>query len=79
VFGYFRVIPEHGESHVVTQHRVVLDHLDPIRDTLIDIGKGTATPLEIAGRRSATWGQPWLTAHLKTRLRSRAQRPALQP
>jgi hypothetical protein len=79
VFGYFRVTPERGESHVVTQHRVVLDHLDPIRDTLIDIGEGTATPLEIAGRRSATWGQPWLTAHLKTRLRSRAQRPVLQP
>src|SRR5688572_9739672 len=32
VFGYFRVTPDPAESHVVTQHRVVLDHLDAIRD-----------------------------------------------
>ena len=35
VFGYFRVTPDARESHVVTQHRVVLEHLDAIRDTLL--------------------------------------------
>ena len=38
VFGYFRVKPEpRPESHVVVEHRVVLDHLDAIRDVLLDI------------------------------------------
>ena len=79
VFGYFRVRPDPAESHVVTQHRVVLDHLDAIRDTLARIAQGTAAPIETGGRRSATWGQPWLTAYLRMRRRSRAERPALQP
>ena len=50
------------ESHVVTQHRVVLDHLDAIRDKLLEIEAGTATPIDTTGRKSAAWGQPWLSA-----------------
>jgi methionyl-tRNA formyltransferase len=79
VFGYFRVTPDQRESHVVTQHRAVLDHLDAIRDTLTRIAEGAATPIETRGRRSAAWGQPWMTAYLKMQLRLRAERPALQP
>jgi hypothetical protein len=79
VFGYFHVTPDAGESHVVTQHRVVLDHLDAVRDTLTRISEGAASPVETRGRRSAAWGQPWLTAYLRMRFRSRAERPALQP
>jgi hypothetical protein len=67
VFGYFRVEAEPTESHVVTQHRVVLEHLDAIRDTLLAIEAGTAIPLDTTGRRSATWGQPWLSALIKMR------------
>jgi len=67
VFGYFRVHADPGESHVVTQHRVVLEHLDAIRDKLLDIEAGSAEPIETAGRRSATWGQPWLSAYLRSR------------
>jgi hypothetical protein len=68
VFGYFRIEPDAcRESHVVMQHRVVLDHLDAIRDRLLDIGAGRAERLETTGRRSATWGQPWLTAYLRAR------------
>jgi methionyl-tRNA formyltransferase len=78
VFGYFRIAADPRESHVITQHRVVLDRLDQIRHVLMKIEHGTATPLETGGRRSATWGQPWLTAYLKMRLRSRMERPALQ-
>jgi hypothetical protein len=67
VFGYFRVDASPDESHVVTQHRVVLEHLDAIRDTLLAIDAGTAAPIDIAGRKSAVWGQPWLSAHLRMR------------
>jgi folate-dependent phosphoribosylglycinamide formyltransferase PurN len=69
VFGYFRVPAAAHESHVVTQHRVVTEHLDAIRDRLLEIEAGTAVPIATHGRPSATWGQPWLTAHLRaTRL-----------
>jgi folate-dependent phosphoribosylglycinamide formyltransferase PurN len=70
VFGYFRVDADPDESHVVTQHRVVLDHLDAIRDKLLEIAAGTATPIDTTGRQSAAWGQPWLTAFARARRRS---------
>jgi folate-dependent phosphoribosylglycinamide formyltransferase PurN len=74
VFGYFRVDadPAH-ESHVVTQHRTVLDHLDGLRRALHDIEAGRAVPIDTAGRRSAAWGQPWLSAYFRSR-RSHAAR-----
>jgi len=68
VFGYFRVTPDPDESHVVTEHRAVLDHLDAIRDRLKDVAAGRARPLDTAGRGSAAWGQPWLTAYVGMRL-----------
>ena len=74
VFGYFRVDADPAESHVVTQHRVVLDHLDAIRDKLLEIAAGTALPIDTAGRRSAAWGQPWLSAAWKIRRCAREAR-----
>jgi len=70
VFGYFPVTADADESHVVTQHRGVLDHLDGIRDRLLAIAKGTASPIDTTGRQSATWGQPWFSAYLRMRRRS---------
>jgi hypothetical protein len=79
VFGYFRVTadPAH-ESHVVTAHRTVYDHLDEIRDTLLDIEAGRARPIDTSGRHSAAWGQPWLSAYCRMRAREtfRARRPS---
>jgi hypothetical protein len=70
VFGYFRVDGDLSrETHVVTQHRVVLDHLDAIRRTLLEIEAGRASAFPTSGRPSATWGQPWLTAYLRARRR----------
>jgi Formyl transferase len=69
VYGYFRVDADASESHVITQHRVVLEHLDAIRDKLLEIEAGTAERIETAGRHSATWGQPWMTAYLRMRSR----------
>lgn len=54
---------ERHESHVVIQNRVVFDNLPALRDKLLAIHRGQATPLDISGRRSAEWGQPWLSAH----------------
>ena len=77
VYGYFRVNPDgadgagNAESHVITQHRVVLEHLDAIRDKLLEIEAGTAERIDTAGRHSATWGQPWLSAYLTMRRRTR--------
>jgi hypothetical protein len=71
-YGYFRVEANPAaESHVVMQHRVVFDHLDAIRDRVVDIVDGRAQPLTVEGRSSATWGQPWLTTYLKIRRRAR--------
>jgi hypothetical protein len=75
VFGYFRVDADPAESHVVTQHRVVLDHLDAIRDKLLEIEAGTASPVETSGRKSAAWGQPWLSACLRMRARKHMTGP----
>jgi hypothetical protein len=69
VYGHYRVDVQPLESHVVTEHRVVLEHLDTIRDRLLEIAAGTAKPIDTSGRASATWGQPWLTAYLKMRAR----------
>ena len=46
VFGYFRVTAGVDESHVVTQDRVVTEHLDAIRDRLLKIEAGTAVPID---------------------------------
>ena len=73
VFGYFRVEADARETHVVTQHRAVLEHLDAIRDKLLEIDAGTARPIETAGRKSATWGQPWLSALIRMRARSKGR------
>jgi hypothetical protein len=70
VFGYFRVDADPHESHVITQHRVVVDHLDAIREKLLEIERGRAVPIDTTGRRSAAWGQPWLTALVKMRTRT---------
>ncbi|MBI2468906.1 MAG: formyl transferase [Candidatus Rokubacteria bacterium] len=53
------------ESHVVIQYRVVLENLDAIASTLVAVWNGIAQPLATEGRRSAVWGQPWLSAYLR--------------
>lgn len=68
VFGYFRIDADPSrDSHAVIQHRAVLDNLDQIRDKLLEIEAGTAATIDTTGRRSATWGQPWMSAYLRVR------------
>ena len=62
-YGYFHVRPRQDESHIVLQHRTVFDNLDAIRATLGQIGTGAAPSIDTTGRRSAEWGQPWMTRY----------------
>lgn len=64
VYGYFRVQPNPGESHIVIQHRTVFDNLPQIAELLKRIADRTAVRIDTHGRRSAEWGQPWLTKYL---------------
>lgn len=58
---------EFVESHVVIQYRAVLENLTAVEATLVAASKGTARPLSIEGRRSAAWGQPWLSEYFRWR------------
>jgi len=65
-FGYFTYpFDEVRESHIVIQHRVVLENLNDLRAKFLEILNGTPIPLDTSGRPSAVWGQPWLTKYLK--------------
>jgi hypothetical protein len=79
VFGHFGVsYDELQESHARIQHRAVLDNLDVLRERLQQVASGRAHPVDVSGRPSAEWGQPWLTAWLRwkshARERARARR-----
>jgi folate-dependent phosphoribosylglycinamide formyltransferase PurN len=62
VFGHYRCDLDEEDSHIVIQHRVVFDNLARLRAKLQEIADGRARPVDTAGRASAEWGQPWLTA-----------------
>jgi folate-dependent phosphoribosylglycinamide formyltransferase PurN len=62
------------ESHVVIQHRVVLENLAAISQTLRAISDDTARPLDVSGKRSVNRGQPWLTAYLRWKWLARGAR-----
>jgi Formyl transferase len=71
-FGYYSYsFDETHESHLVIQHRVVLENLDALRAKFLDICNGTAIPLNTSGRASAAWGQPWLTKYLQWKSRAK--------
>jgi folate-dependent phosphoribosylglycinamide formyltransferase PurN len=74
-------VDERRESHAVIQYRVVLDNLDAIHRTLVSLWHDPARePVSVAGRRSAVWGHPRLTAYVKWKWSARrdaARHPAL--
>lgn len=75
VYGWYGyAYDEVVESPFVIQHRVVLENLDGIRRTLVDIAEGRATPLDASRRASGVWGQPWLTKYLRWKYRARRRR-----
>lgn len=65
VFGYFTYpYDERRESHLVIQHRVLLENLEAVQRKLQEIHDGQAAPLDTSGRPSRAWGQPSLTRYL---------------
>lgn len=65
IFGYYHCsFDERRESHMVIQDRTVFDNLDVLREQLQAIFEDRAKPLDVSGRSSAAWGQPWLTKYL---------------
>ncbi|HEX9565335.1 MAG TPA: hypothetical protein VF981_15245 [Gemmatimonadaceae bacterium] len=71
VFGYFRAgFDEWHDSHVRIQHRVLLENLDAIAQRLTAAVSGTIPPIDTTGRASREWGQPWLTALWRWKLRA---------
>lgn len=72
VYGYYTYkFEEVNESHIVIQHRVVLENLGTLQQKFIEIYNDLAHPLDTTGRQSATWGQPWLTRYLKWKYEAR--------
>jgi len=72
IFGYFEAgFDEVRESHIRIQHRVVLDNLDAIRARILDIVRGSARQIDVTGRPSREWGQPWLTAWIRWKSNAR--------
>jgi methionyl-tRNA formyltransferase len=66
VYGYFSyAFDECHESHVRIQNRMFTENLDDIRDALEAIAAGRLTPIDVTGRKSSNWGQPWLSAYLR--------------
>jgi hypothetical protein len=77
VFGYFSYpFDEVHESHIVIQHRVLLDNLDALAETLRSIVSGRATPIPTTARPSHEWGQPWLTKYLRWKRHAKARAAA---
>ncbi len=75
VLGYYSYSFDEGrESHIVIQHRVVLENLDALREKFLEIYAGTAIPLSTSGRSSNEWGQPWLTKYLEWKSRAKKAR-----
>ena len=80
-YGYYTYdYDELAESHIVIQNRVVLDNLDALREKFLAIVRGTATPVDVRGRPSAEWGQPWLTRYARWKLAAwRRRRASARP
>jgi methionyl-tRNA formyltransferase len=64
---------ERMESHVVIQHRAVIENLDAIRQTLVDVLAARRETIPARGRASAVWGQPRLSAYRRWKRAARRE------
>ncbi len=71
-FGYYSYdYDAMSESHIVIQTRVVTENLPALQAKLEEIHAGTAQSLDVKGRQSNVWGQPWLTEYFKIKRRAK--------
>jgi hypothetical protein len=77
VLGHFGVpFDEVNDTHIRIQHRAVLHNLDAIRSRLLAVAAGDTTPVDVRGRASREWGQPWLTAWWRWKRHAQRRRRA---
>lgn len=75
VYGYYSYdFDEVNESPIVIMTRLALENLDTLRDKLLEIHRGRAPSIDTTGRRSAAWGQPWLSRYLQWKREGRRLR-----
>lgn len=75
IYGYYYCpFDETIESHIVIQNRVVIENLAQLESKFGDIYNGTATPMEVVGRSSNSWGQPWLTKQFELKKRAKLRK-----
>lgn len=71
-FGYYTYdYDARRESHIVIQTRVVTENLPKLAAKLEEIHARTAQNLDVEGRQSNVWGQPWLTEYFKIKRRAK--------
>ena len=74
VYGYFSYgYDEVSESHRVISQRVLFDNLEGVAAKLLEINEGRARRIDTFGRRSAAWGQPWLSTYLEWKRHARVR------
>lgn len=72
VYGYFGYdFDEKNESHLVIQQRCVFENLDAIALKLKEIARHQAQPINVEGRHSQAWGQPWMSEYVRWKLAAR--------
>lgn len=71
-FGYYSYdYDAKRESHVRIQTRVVTENLPALQAKLEEIHARKARSLDVSGRQSNVWGQPWLTEYFKIKRRAK--------
>ncbi len=71
-FGYYSYDYDAlRESHIVIQTRVDTENLPELRAKLEEIYAGKAQPLDVTGRESDVWGQPWLSEYFKVKRKAK--------
>lgn len=72
IYGFYSYpFDSKNESHARIQNRVVLDNLPQIQEKLLEIFKGEAPTIDVAGRESGVWGHPWLSSYAGWKRRAR--------
>lgn len=75
VFGFYSYpFDEVAESHVMIQGRAVYENLDVLAEKLSEIYQGEAQTIDTSGRKSAVWGQVWLSKYLRWKDKAHARR-----
>ena len=64
-----RVNDENAHPHfdatgkIALVHNGVIENYQVLKEQLVRTHRGRAIPIDVNGRKSAAWGQPWLTKY----------------